>query len=127
MNELLKVFNKVKINIPLVTNLHTMPRCAKFLKELCTKKVRYTDDAQFQVGKNIYALLKRDLPMKCEDPGMFSIPYVIGNTKIERAMLDLEASINVMPLTMYEELRSSLLKPSRAVIQLADKSNVYPE
>lgn len=118
---------KWKINIPLVTALNTMPWNAKFLTKLFTKKVRYTDDAQFQVGENIFAMFKRDLPVKYEDPWMFSIPCIIGCTKIERAMLDLGALINVMPLTMCDELKIGLLKPSRAVIQLADKSNVYPK
>jgi len=42
-------------------------------------------------------VIQRKLPQKCKDPGMFTIPCVIGNHKLEKAMLDLGASINVMP------------------------------
>jgi hypothetical protein len=41
-------------------------------------------------------LLKKKLPAKCKDPGMFTIPCTIGNTRFEKAMTDLGASINVM-------------------------------
>ncbi|XP_057779763.1 uncharacterized protein LOC130998355 [Salvia miltiorrhiza] len=67
------------------------------------------------------------MPIKCGDPGMFYIPCVIGTMKVEKAMLDLGASINVMPLSMYQDLEIGPLKPTRVVIQLADRSNVYPE
>lgn len=67
------------------------------------------------------------MPTKCGDPWMFCIPCVIGMMKIEKAMLDLGASINVMPLSVYQDLNTRPLKPTRVVIQLADKSNVYPE
>lgn len=110
VNELYRMFKKVKINIPLVTAMRSMPRCTKFLKELCTMKFKYTDDAKFQVGEHVSAVLCKELPTKCGDPGMFYIPYVIGTMKIEKAMLDLGASINVIPLTMYQDLNMGPLK-----------------
>ena len=58
---------------------------------------------------------------------MFTIPCVIGNNKVERAMLDLGASINVMPLSVYKALNLGPLKETRVIIQLADRSNSYPE
>ncbi|XP_057779911.1 uncharacterized protein LOC130998513 [Salvia miltiorrhiza] len=127
LTELVKIFRKVEVNMPLLVALRSMPRCAKFLKELCTRKVKYTDDAKFQVGESISAVLQRDMPIKCGDPGMFYIPCVIGTMKVDKAMLDLGASINVMLLSMYQDLEIGLRKPTRVVIQLADRSNVYPE
>ncbi|XP_039042169.1 uncharacterized protein LOC120180975 [Hibiscus syriacus] len=47
--------------------------------------------------------------------------------RIERAMLDLGASINIMPLSIYSSLNVGPLKETRVIIQLADRSNVYPE
>ena len=52
---------------------------------------------------------------------------MIGNTRIERAMLDLGASINVMPHSIYASLKLGNLKETGVVIQLADRSNAYPE
>ena len=42
-------------------------------------------------------------------------------------MLDLGASINVMPYSIYASLNLGPLKETGVVIQLADRSNVYPE
>ncbi|XP_011087002.1 uncharacterized protein LOC105168564 [Sesamum indicum] len=46
---------------------------------------------------------------------------------IKRAMYDLGASINVMPLTIFKSLNVGPLKETGVVIQLADRSIVYPE
>ncbi|KAL0284562.1 UNVERIFIED_CONTAM: hypothetical protein Sradi_7194000 [Sesamum radiatum] len=42
-------------------------------------------------------------------------------------MCDLGASINVMPLSIYEYLSIGSLKETCVVLQLADRSIVYPE
>ncbi|XP_057803479.1 uncharacterized protein LOC131018788 [Salvia miltiorrhiza] len=68
LTELVKIFKKVEVNMPLLVALRSMPRCAKFLKELCTRKVKYTDHAKFQVGELVSAVLQRDMPIKCGDP-----------------------------------------------------------
>ncbi|CAL9005287.1 unnamed protein product, partial [Prunus brigantina] len=59
--------------------------------------------------------------------GSFTIPCVIGNTKFEHAMLDLGASINVMPYSIYASMNLGELKKDGVVIQLADRSNAYPK
>ncbi|CAL9012117.1 unnamed protein product, partial [Prunus brigantina] len=71
--------------------------------------------------------LQRKLPPKCKDPGSFTIPCVIGNTKFEHAMLDLVASINVMPYPIYASMNLGELKNDGVIIQLADRSNAYPK
>jgi hypothetical protein len=58
---------------------------------------------------------------------MYTIPIIIGTKKVEKAMCDLGASINVMPLSIYKELNLGPMKNTRIIIQLADRSNSYPE
>ncbi|XP_057775102.1 uncharacterized protein LOC130994085 [Salvia miltiorrhiza] len=103
------------------------PNVPNFSRRSVPRRSLYIDDAKFHVGEQVSAVLKRDMPIKCNDPGMFYIPCIIRDTRIEQAMLDLGASINVMLLTIYQELKIVPLKPTRVVIQLADKSSVYPE
>ena len=79
------------------------------------------------VGENVFAVLQKKLPPKCKDQGMFAISCTIGNVGIKRAMCDLGASINVMPLSIYSSLNAGPLKETGVVIQLADRSIVYPE
>ena len=77
------------------------------------------------MGKNVSVVLQKKLPPKCKDPGMFTIPCKIGNTRFERAMLDLGASINVMPYSIYASLNLRSLEETSVIIQLADHSNIY--
>ena len=72
------------------------------------------------------AVLQKKLPPKCKNPGMFTIPCKIGYTRFEHAMIDLGASINVMPYSIYASLNLRPLEETGVVIQLADHFNTYP-
>ncbi|KAM1255243.1 hypothetical protein ACFX2G_030098 [Malus domestica] len=126
-NDILETFRKVQVNIPLLDAIKQVPRYAKFLKELCTTRKRMSTKEVVKVGENVSAILQRKLPPKCKDPGSFSIPCVIGNTRFESAMLDLGASINVMPYSIYASMNLGALKNDGVIIQLADRSNAYPK
>ena len=58
---------------------------------------------------------------------MFTLPVEIGNLKVEYAMCDLGASINVLPLSLYKKLVGVRLAETKVVIQLADRSYIHPE
>ena len=80
-----------------------------------------------RVGENVSAVIQRKLPTKCKDLGMFTIPCTIGNTQLEKAMLDLGASINVMPYSIYVSLKLGPLNKTGVVIQLANRFFAYPK
>ncbi|CAN6583783.1 unnamed protein product [Malus baccata var. baccata] len=123
--DILETFRKVQVNILLLDAIKQVPRYAKFLKELCTTRRRISNKEVVQVSENVSAVLQRKLPPKCKDPGSFTIPCVIGNTKFEHALLDLGASINVMPYSIYASMNLGELKNDGVIIQLADRSNAY--
>ncbi|KAM1569366.1 hypothetical protein ACFX10_034490 [Malus domestica] len=125
--DILETFRKVQVNIPLLDAIKQVPRYAKFLKELCTTRRRISNKEVVQVSENVSAVLQRKLPPKCKDPGSFTIPCVISNTKFEQCMLDLGASINVMPYSIYASMNLGELKNDGVIIQLADRSNAYPK
>ncbi|XP_024039217.1 uncharacterized protein LOC112097857 [Citrus clementina] len=77
--------------------------------------------------ENVSAVLQKKLLPKCKDPGMFTIPCKISSVRVEKAMLDLGASINVMPRSIYSSLNVGPLKETGMIIQLADRSNAYPD
>ncbi|XP_024178533.1 uncharacterized protein LOC112184501 [Rosa chinensis] len=124
---ILEVFKKVQINIPLLDALKQAPKYAKFLKELCTTRRHIHEKEVVKVGANVSALIDRKLPPKCKDPGSFTVPCVIGNIRFDNAMLDLGASINVMPYSVYASLGLGELKKDNVIIQLANRSNAYPK
>ncbi|CAN6679705.1 unnamed protein product [Malus baccata var. baccata] len=123
--DILETFRKVQVNIPLLDAIKQVPKYAKFLKKLCTTRKRISNKEVVQVSENVSVVLQRKLPPKCKDLGSFTIPCVIGNTKFEHAMLDLGASINVMPYSIYASMNLGELKNDGVIIQLADHSNAY--
>ncbi|CAN6712754.1 unnamed protein product [Malus baccata var. baccata] len=125
--DILETFRKVHVNIPLLDAIKQIPKYAKFLKKLCTTRNRIREKEVVHVSENVSALLQRKLPPICKDPGSFTIPCVIGNTRFDHAMLDLGASINVMPYSVYASMNLGGLKNDGVIIQLADRSNAYPK
>ncbi|CAM8975358.1 unnamed protein product [Rhodiola kirilowii] len=122
-----ELFSKVEINIPLLEAIKQIPRYAKFLKELCTNRRRGTRVDQELMSQIVSAVIQRKVPPKCGDPGTYTIPCTIGNIRIENCMLDLGASINVLPYSIYSCLRIGPLDPAGLTIQLADRSCKQPE
>ncbi|KAL7593345.1 hypothetical protein Lser_V15G31513 [Lactuca serriola] len=102
-------------------------RYAKFLKELCTSKKNLKGNQTVKVGENVSAVLQKRLPKKCKDPGVFTVPCKMGNLFVPRAMLDLGASINVLPYSSYRTMGIGPLSKTRVIIQLADRSLVHPK
>ncbi|XP_061375408.1 uncharacterized protein LOC133317563, partial [Gastrolobium bilobum] len=68
------------------------------------------------------AIIQKKFPPKLNDPGSFNIRIAIGNTEVGRALCDLGASINLMPLSVCKSLGITELKPTMVSLQLADRS-----
>src|SRR3954462_9123033 len=125
-DDLLEVFRKVQINIPLLSAISHIPAYARFLKDLCTKKRKFKANEQEVLSVEVTSLFHRPLPPKLDDPGCFTVPCTIGDRRFECALMDLGSSINVMPYATYKALKIGNLKDTCMSVQLADKSIVYP-
>ncbi|CAL9000822.1 unnamed protein product [Prunus brigantina] len=125
--DILETFKKVQINIPLLNAIAQIPKYAKFLKDLCTNKRRFKEHEQVALSEEVSAVLQRKLPPKLKDPGSFSIPCIVGDFKFQKALLDLGASINLMPYHVYEKLNLGELQATTVSIQLADRTIRYPK
>ncbi|KAJ9544575.1 LOW QUALITY PROTEIN: hypothetical protein OSB04_024282 [Centaurea solstitialis] len=97
----------VNINVPLVDLIAGIPNYVKFIKELVSSK------ANLGILSNT--------PKK-GDPGSFTIPCYFGKSVSCKALADIGASINLMPLSFYQRLGLGGLKNTRMTIQLADRS-----
>ncbi|XP_057251700.1 uncharacterized protein LOC125498776 [Beta vulgaris subsp. vulgaris] len=99
-----------------------------WLKEICSikKKKNLKGKQTVKVSEHVSAVFQKRMPKKCADLGMFTIPITLGDTKIDRAMLDLGASINVLPYSLYESVELGELLPTNVVIQLTDRSTSIP-
>ncbi|XP_020231419.1 uncharacterized protein LOC109811976 [Cajanus cajan] len=114
------------INIPFSEALEQMPTYAKFMKDLLTKKRKYFEEETITLEAGCSAIIQKMLPTKSKDPGSFTLPVTIGSLAIGKALLDLGASINLMPLSMLQRIGDLEVKPTRMTLQLADRSVKYP-
>ncbi|CAJ2663201.1 unnamed protein product [Trifolium pratense] len=122
----MEMFTKLQVNVPFGEALEQMPVYAKFMKDLLSGKRKLKDDENIALSEECSAILQRKLPPKLKDPGSFTIPCSIGELKIGRALCDLGASINLMPLSMMKKLKCGEPKPTRMTLTLADRSVTYP-
>ena len=126
MEKLLEVFNQVRLNVPLLDAIQQVPSYAKFLKDMCTKKRKTNVPKKIFLVTNISELLSNQILVKCKDPGCPTISCTIGQAKIHRALLDLGASINLLPFSVYQQLGLGELNPAQVMIQLANRSIKVP-
>ncbi|XP_015162333.1 uncharacterized protein [Solanum tuberosum] len=119
------ILRQLSMNIPLVETLEQMPGYAKFMKDLVMKKravsIDFTDNVH-----HCSAIATRSLVQKKEDPGAFTIPCTIGSIKFAKALCDLEASINLMPLAIYMQLGLGVPKLTSIRLMMADRSMKRP-
>ena len=127
MEKILEMFNQVKLNMPLLDAIQQIPAYAKFLKDMCTKKRKINVPKKVFLATNINEILSGPIPVKYKDPGYPTISCTIGQTEISRALLNLRASINLLALSVYQQLGLGELSPTRVTIQLADRSVKIPK
>ena len=122
----LDVFRKLHINIPFAEALEQMPSYAKFMKEIISRKRKLEDYETIALTEECSAIIQRKLPQKLKDPGSFTVPCEIGGSVFEKALCDLGASINLMPLSIFRRLGLGEAKPTRVTLQMADRSIKHP-
>ncbi|XP_010253001.1 PREDICTED: uncharacterized protein LOC104594413 [Nelumbo nucifera] len=96
------------------------------LKEILANKRKLGDVATVALNEKCSAILLNKLPQKLKDPGNFTIPCTIGSLKINKALCDLGASINLMPYSVFKKLGLGEPQPTRVALQLADRSIKHP-
>ncbi|GAU28118.1 hypothetical protein TSUD_295550 [Trifolium subterraneum] len=122
----MKMLHSLQMNIPFAEALEQMSVYAKFMKELLTKKRKPLDDETVNMTEECSAIIQKKLPQKKKDPRSFIIPCSIGNLHVRRALCDLGASINLMPLSMMKRIPGVVAKPTKMQLSLADRSITHP-
>ena len=74
-----------------------------------------------KLNEEYLAILRNKLRQNLKDPGSFTIPCIIGGLVDEKALIDLGASINVIPYKIFKKL--GLREPNATMItlQLVDR------
>jgi hypothetical protein len=103
-----------------------VPAYAKFLKDLVTIKRKTNVPKKTYLTEQVSSILQCKLPIKYKDPGCPTIACMIGMSQINRALLDLGASVNLLPYSVYLQLGLEELKPTTMTLQLVDRSLKRP-
>ncbi|XP_022897634.1 uncharacterized protein LOC111411325 [Olea europaea var. sylvestris] len=122
----LEVFKKLHINILFADALAQMPSYAKFMKDILSNKRKLEEHETVMLTEECSAILQNKLPPKIKDPRSFTILCAIGDLNFTKALCDLGASINLMPLSIFEKLGMGEAKATTVSLQLADRSIKYP-
>ena len=125
--EILEVLRQVKVNIPLLDMIKQVPTYAKFLKDLCTVKRGFNVNKKAFLTEQVSAIIECKTPVKYKDSRCSIISVNIGGTCVEKALLDLGASVNLLPFSMYKQLGLGELKPTTITLSLADRSIKIPK
>ena len=125
--EIWEVLRQVKVNIRLLDMIKQVPTYAKFLKDLCTVKKRLGIEKKAFITKQVSAIIQGKTPVKYKDPGSPTISINIRGTCIDKALLDLGASVNLLPYSVYKQLGLGELKPTNITLSLVDRSVKIPK
>ncbi|XP_010532313.1 PREDICTED: uncharacterized protein LOC104808334 [Tarenaya hassleriana] len=119
------IWEKMEISQPLQEAIAQTPSYEKFLKDSLVKKEKVEEEPVILTGE-CSVVLQQNLPAKMADPESFSIPCQMDNVSIPSALCDLGASVSLLPKTTYDKLNVGELKPTKMILQLADKSVKAP-
>ena len=119
---ILEVLRQVKVNIPLLDIIKQVPAYAKILKDICTIKKGLGIEKKAFLTEQVSAIIQSKYPVKYKDPGSPTISVNIGGNCIDKSLLDLGASVNLMSYTVYKQLGLGELKPTNITLSLADRS-----
>jgi hypothetical protein len=125
-SQIFKTFKQVRINIPLLDAIKQVPSYAKFLKDLFTVKRKLNVKKKAFLAEQVSAILQKNNALKYKDHGCPIISCFIGEHKIERALLNLEASVNLLPYSIFQSLNLGELKSNSVTLLLADRSVKVP-
>ena len=124
---ILEVLRQVKVNIPLLDIIKQVPAYAKFLKDLCTIKKGLGIEKKAFLTEQVSAIIQSRNPVKYKDPGSPTISVNIGGNCIDKSLLDLGASVNLLPYSVYKQLGLGELKPTNITLSLAERSVKIPK
>nr|GEV72307.1 reverse transcriptase domain-containing protein [Tanacetum cinerariifolium] len=116
---------KLHINITLADALILMPKYQKMLKALISNKEKLQELANTPLNENFSAVILKKLPEKLRDPGKFLILYGLSELKC-KALANLGASINLMPLSVWKKLGLPELISTRMTLKLANQAICTP-
>ncbi|GJW56186.1 reverse transcriptase domain-containing protein [Tanacetum coccineum] len=120
-----QMFKQLHVNISLADALILIPKYQKTLKSLLSNKEKLLELANTSLNENCSVVILKKLPEKLGDPGKFLILCGFSELKC-KALADLGASINLMPLSVWKKLGLPELVSTRMTLELANRAICTP-
>nr|GEW68748.1 reverse transcriptase domain-containing protein [Tanacetum cinerariifolium] len=121
-----QIFKDLNFNISFAEALIQIPKFSPSIKSLLTNKDKLCELARTPLNEHYSAVLLKKLPEKLGDPGKFMIPCDFPGKAECLALADLGASINLMPLFMWNKLSLPDLTPTCMTLELPNRSISRP-
>nr|GEU48838.1 retrovirus-related Pol polyprotein from transposon TNT 1-94 [Tanacetum cinerariifolium] len=121
-----KIFEDMSFEISFTDALILMPKFASTLKALIGNKEKLSKMARTPMNEHCLAVILNKLRRKLGDPGKFLIPCEFPGMDECLALADLDASINLMPLSVWEGLSFLKLTSTCMTLELVDRSVSKP-
>ena len=90
------------------------------------KNMSYIEEENIELEDRYIVIIQKGLPKKSKNPGGFNLPVSISVLFLDNALLDLGASVNIIPLAMLKKIGDLEIKPTKMQLRLAEKSIKYP-
>nr|GEU55496.1 reverse transcriptase domain-containing protein [Tanacetum cinerariifolium] len=116
-----QMFKQLHIYITLANALILIPKYQKMLKPLLSNMEKLLELANTPLNENCSAVILKKLPKKRGDPGKFLILCGFNELKC-KALANLGASINLMPLSVWKKLGLPELISTRMTLELANRA-----
>nr|GEZ72271.1 reverse transcriptase domain-containing protein [Tanacetum cinerariifolium] len=121
-----KIFKDMSFDISFTDALILMPKFASTLKALIRNKEKFSEMARTPMNEHCSTVILNKLPRKLGEPDKFLIPCKFPRMDKCLSLADLGASINLMPLSVWEGLSLPELTPTCMTLELADCSVSKP-
>ncbi|GKD42782.1 DNA-directed DNA polymerase [Tanacetum coccineum] len=79
-----------------------------------------------ELGKNGLAFIQGEIPVKMDDPVLFTLPCRLGDSKPFDTLDDLGSCVNIIPHYLFKKLNIGLLEETDHIFGLANGTKSYP-
>nr|GEV77185.1 reverse transcriptase domain-containing protein [Tanacetum cinerariifolium] len=121
-----QIFKDLNFNISFADAFILMPKFGPSIKSLLTNKDKLFELARTPLNEHCSTVLLKKLPEKLGDPIKFFIPCDFPRMGECLALADLDANINLMPLSVWNKLSLLELTPTLMTLELANRSISRP-
>nr|GEV20975.1 hypothetical protein [Tanacetum cinerariifolium] len=122
----MEIFCDFHFELSFADALVHMPKFAPMFKKLLNNQDQLIELTKTRLNENCSAVVLIKLPEKLSDRGRFLIPCDFSKFDNFLALADLGSSINLMPLSIWKNLRLPTLNDTKMVLELADRTVSKP-